>query len=46
MAAVSVRNLDAEGLLDAIRERLGEVGGVELDLPPRTAPARGADLPG
>ena len=32
------------GLLQAMLARFGEVGGVELDLPPRTAKARAADF--
>jgi hypothetical protein len=32
------------GLLQAMLARFGELGGVELDLPPRTAKARRADF--
>jgi len=32
------------GLLDAILDRFGELGGVELDIPPRADRARAADL--
>ena len=32
------------GLLDAILDRFGELGGVELDIPPRAYRARAADL--
>jgi plasmid stability protein len=32
------------GLLQAMLARFGELGGVELDLPPRTAKARAADF--
>ena len=41
--AVSGRE-EAPGLLDAIHDRFGELGGVELDIPPRTDRARAADL--
>lgn len=34
----------ADGLFGALLERFGELGGVELELPPRDTPARGADL--
>jgi antitoxin FitA len=34
----------AEGLFEAILYRFGEAGGVELDLPPRTARVRAADF--
>jgi antitoxin FitA len=34
----------AESLFDSLRERIGALGGVELELPDRTA-ARLADLP-
>jgi hypothetical protein len=29
---------------DVILDRFGELGGVELDIPPRTDPARAADF--
>ena len=32
------------GLVQAMLARFGELGGVELDLPPRTAKARAADF--
>lgn len=35
----------AEGLFTALLDRFGALGGVELDLPPRSTPARAADLP-
>lgn len=35
---------DADGLFQKMLDRFGEVGGVELELPPRTTPARAADL--
>ncbi len=33
------------GLFNMLLDRFGDLGGVELDLPPRTIPARQADLP-
>ncbi len=36
----------SEGLFTTLLERFGEVGGVELDLPPRATSARAADLTG
>jgi plasmid stability protein len=33
-----------EGLFLTLIDRFATVGGVELDLPPRSTPARGADL--
>jgi plasmid stability protein len=33
------------GLFNMLLDRFGDLGGVELDLPPRTTPARPADLP-
>ena len=33
-----------EGLFTTLVDRLAAVGGAELDLPPRSTPARGADL--
>lgn len=35
---------EAPGLFDAIYERFSELGGVELDLPPRSAPVRAAEF--
>ena len=35
---------EVPGLLDAILDRFGELGGVELDIPPRADPARAADF--
>lgn len=35
---------DAGGLFQAILERFGELGGVELDLPPRPAWVRAAEF--
>jgi plasmid stability protein len=35
---------DADGLLATLLDRFGSIGGVELDLPERSTPARGADL--
>lgn len=35
---------EAEGLFEAVLQRFGEAGGVELDLPSRTARARAADF--
>ncbi len=35
---------EASGLAEAILDRFGELGGVELDLPPRTAQARAAEF--
>jgi antitoxin FitA len=41
----AVREPDERGgLLAAILERFGEVGGVELELPARSTPARSANL--
>jgi antitoxin FitA len=34
----------SEGLFTAIMDRFGGIGGVELDLPPRSTPVRAADL--
>jgi antitoxin FitA len=34
----------SEGLFTALMDRFGELGGVDLELPPRTAAARAADL--
>ncbi|MGH3976791.1 MAG: FitA-like ribbon-helix-helix domain-containing protein [Pseudonocardiaceae bacterium] len=35
---------DADGLFLTMLDRFGEIGGVELELPPRATPARAADL--
>lgn len=35
---------EATGLFEAILDRFGEAGGVELELPPRAARPRAADL--
>ncbi|MDP2713133.1 MAG: Arc family DNA-binding protein [Solirubrobacteraceae bacterium] len=35
---------DSGGLLQAILNRFGELGGATLDLPARATPVRGADL--
>jgi plasmid stability protein len=35
---------EAEGLMTAILDRFGAVGGVDLDLPARSTPARAADF--
>lgn len=35
---------ETRGLLVTLLERFGDVGGVELDLPDRSMPARSADL--
>ncbi|MGI8697283.1 MAG: FitA-like ribbon-helix-helix domain-containing protein [Mycobacteriales bacterium] len=32
------------GLFTTLLDRFGEIGGVELELPPRATPARAADL--
>ncbi len=32
------------GLLQSMLDRFGEIGGAELELPPRRTPARAADL--
>lgn len=32
------------GLLETLLDRFADLGGVELELPPRTTPARAADL--
>ncbi len=34
----------SEGLFTTLLNRFGDLGGVELDLPPRTTPARAADI--
>ena len=34
----------SEGLFTVLLDRFGELGGVDLDLPPRATPARSADL--
>jgi plasmid stability protein len=35
---------DADGLFQAMLDRFGEIGGFELELLPRTTPARAADF--
>ena len=35
---------ESEGLMTAILDRFGAVGGVDLDLPTRSTPARAADF--
>lgn len=35
---------DSAGLFHVMLDRFGAIGGVELDLPPRAAPVRAADL--
>lgn len=35
---------NTDGLFGAMLDRFGELGGVELDLPPRGTPPRAADL--
>ena len=35
---------DKDGLLATLLDRFGSIGGVELDLPERSAPVRAADL--
>ncbi|HEX9343309.1 MAG TPA: Arc family DNA-binding protein [Actinomycetota bacterium] len=35
----------SEGLFTTLLDRFGALGGVELDLPARSVPARAADLP-
>lgn len=35
---------DSEDLFQSILDRFGEIGGVELDLPARNTPVRGADF--
>jgi plasmid stability protein len=35
---------ESEGLMTAILDRFGAVGGVDLDLPSRSTPARAADI--
>jgi hypothetical protein len=34
----------SEGLFTTLLERFGDLGGVELELPPRTTPPRAVDL--
>ena len=34
----------SEGIFPTLLQRFGDLGGVELDLPPRTSPPRAADL--
>ena len=35
---------DEKGLLEALADRFSELGGVDLDLPPRSAAPRGVDF--
>lgn len=35
---------DGEGILEALAARFGELGGVDLDLPPRSAAPRAVDF--
>lgn len=35
---------DTDGLFPTMLDRFGEIGGVELELPPRATPVRAADL--
>jgi hypothetical protein len=35
---------DDKGLFEALLDRIGALGGVELDIPARSAPPRAADL--
>jgi plasmid stability protein len=35
---------DSDDLFQAMLDRFGEIGGVELDLPARNTPVRGADF--
>jgi len=42
--ADAVAENTSEGLFTTLLERFGEVGGVELDLPPRATSARAAEL--
>ena len=37
---------DSDGLFTSILDRFGELGGVELELPPRATAVRAADLSG
>lgn len=43
VAAVSEQG-SSEGLFATLLNRFGDLGGVELDLPARTTPARAADI--
>ena len=36
---------DSSGLFEVILERFGEIGGIELEVPPRKTPVRAAELP-
>ena len=36
---------DEKSLLEALADRFGELGGVDLDLPPRSAAPRAVDFP-
>jgi hypothetical protein len=40
----TVEAADSE-LFQSMLDRFGEIGGVELDMPPRRLPVRAADLP-
>jgi antitoxin FitA len=44
LAEVVSEHTDAHGLFQTMLDRFGEVGGVELELPPRTTPVRAADV--
>jgi len=44
LADAVVEPSTSEGLFTTLLERFGEVGGVELDLPPRATSARAAEL--
>ncbi|MGH9125276.1 MAG: FitA-like ribbon-helix-helix domain-containing protein [Acidimicrobiales bacterium] len=44
VAAVSEPG-SSDGLFTTLLNRFGDLGGVELDLPPRTTPVRAADIP-
>lgn len=35
---------DTDGLFQTMLDRFGEIGGVELELPPRATPVRAVDL--
>jgi antitoxin FitA len=41
----AVSDDDKQGLFSALVDRFAELGGVELDLPPRATPARAANPP-
>lgn len=42
--ADAVREQGDDGLIPTMLDRFSEVGGLELDLPPRAVPVRAADL--